>query len=67
MTRAIDQQITYWAELCKKYPLNDGYKNTLASLQQQRADVANRIGRNNDTREKRFKRELGFPFKGNGR
>lgn len=64
-TRAIDTQITYWAKLCSDYPLNQEYKNTLSNLQQERADIANKIGRKVDNKAKR---ELGFPFnKGSGR
>ncbi len=49
----IDRQITYWARLCIDYPLSDAYKHTLANLQQQRANVANKIGRKNESSNRR--------------
>lgn len=49
---AIDKRITYCVELVQRFPDNFHYRVMLTSLQQERANYANRIGRKNESRRK---------------
>lgn len=43
--KSLDEQIVSWEKIVELYPLSQTYKNTLASLKNQRDLEASKIGR----------------------
>jgi hypothetical protein len=39
----IDKEIVFWKEICLKYPQCQNYKDTVKILQQEKADLAEKL------------------------
>lgn len=43
--KRLDEQIKSFEQICINYPLHDGYKDMLAKLRTQRANLVSKIGK----------------------